>query len=65
MKPLVGVGQGVGVTYKGGTCAPLRGYVDDKDDSSFQLRKEELVAIGEFGLVSRSMSARIHLVKNQ
>ena len=64
MKPLVGVGQGVSVAYEG-RCAPLRGYVDDKDDSSFQLRKEELVAIGEFGLVSRSMSARIHLVKNQ
>ena len=46
-------------------CAPLRGYVDDKDDPTFQLRKEELVTIGEFGLVSQSMSAMIHLVKNQ
>ena len=64
MKPLVGVGQCVGLAYKR-RRTPLRGYVDDKDDPAFQLRKEELVTIGEFGLVSQSMSAMIHLIKNQ
>ena len=64
MKPLVGVGQGAGVAYER-RCAPLRGYVDDKDDPTFQLRKEELVTIGEFGLVSQFMSAMVHLVKNR
>ena len=64
MKPLVGVGQGIGVAYKE-RCAPLRGHVNDKNDPAFQLRKEELVTIGEFGLVSQSMSAMIHLVKKR
>ena len=59
-----GVGQGIGEAYKE-RCAPLRGHVNDKNDPAFQLRKEELVTIGEFGLVSQSMSAMIHLVKKR
>jgi len=31
-------------------CVPLRSYVDDEDDLAFQLRKEEVAAVGEFGL---------------
>jgi len=48
--------QSAALAHKG-RYIPLRGYVDDKDDLAFQLRKEVLVAIGEFGLALYSMSA--------
>lgn len=55
--------QSVTLAYKG-SCAPLRSYVDDKDSLAFQLRKEVLVAIGEFGLALQYMSTTILLAQD-